>query len=186
MVSAFSLWLPILLSAVLVFVASSLIHMVLGYHKGDVKPVPKEDETQAAFRALNLPPGDYCIPRPASMKDMGSPAFKEKLAKGPIVTMTVQPGGSANMGSSLAQWFIYSIVASFVTAYITGIAYGPGATYPQIFRMAGTAGFACYAMALPQHSIWFKRNWVATVKSMFDGFFYGCLVGGTFGWLWPR
>ena len=186
MVSAFSLWLPILLSAVFVFVASSVIHMVLGYHAGDVQPVPNEDQALAALRAMSLPPGDYCVPRPASVKDMGAPAFKEKMAKGPIVTMTVSAGGSANMGGQMTQWFVYSIAVSFVAAYITGIAYGPGATYAQIFRMTGTAGFACYAMALPQFSVWYKRNWVTTAKGMFDGFVYGCLMGGTFGWLWPR
>ena len=160
--------------------------MVLGYHAGDMKSVPNEDQAQAALRAMNLPPGDYGIPKPSSMRDMGTPAFKEKLAKGPLVTMTVSAGGSAHMGAQLGQWFVYSIVVSFVTAYITGIAYGPGATYPQIFRLAATAGFACYAMALPQHSVWYKRHWMATAKSMFDGFVYGCLIGGTFGWLWPR
>jgi len=186
MVSAFSLWLPILLSAVIVFVASSIIHMVLGYHASDVKAVPNEDQALASMRAMNLPPGDYCIPRPASMKDMGTPAFKEKMAKGPIVTFTTSAGVSGSMGGQMTLWFLYSVVVSFVTAYITGIVYGPGATYPQIFRMAGTAGFACYAMALPQFSIWYKRNWVTTLKGMFDGFVYGCLIGGTFGWLWPR
>jgi hypothetical protein len=186
MVSAFSLWLPILLSAVFVFVASSIIHMVLGYHAGDVQPVPNEDQALAALRAMNLPAGDYCVPRPASMKDLGTPAFKEKMAKGPVVTMTVQPGHSGNMGAQLGQWFVYAIAVSFVAAYIAGINYGPGATYPQIFRMAGTAGFACYAMALPQFSIWYKRNWVTTLKGMVDGLIFGCLIGGTFGWLWPR
>jgi hypothetical protein len=186
MVSAFSLWLPILLSAVLVFVASSIIHMVLGYHASDFKAVPNEDQAMSSMRALNLQPGDYCMPRPASMKDMGTPEFKAKMAKGPVATLTVSAPGSASMGSSLIQWFLYSIAASFVAAYIAGIAYGPGATYPEIFRIAGTAGFACFAMALPQHSIWYKHSWVTTAKNMFDGFIYGCLIGGTFGWLWPR
>jgi len=186
MVFSFSLWLPILLSAVFVFIASSVIHMVLGYHADDVKAVPNEDQALTALRGLNLSPGDYCVPRPASQKDLGSPAFLEKMAKGPVVTMTVSAGGTFSMGPQLAQWFVYSVVVSWVVAYITGIAYGPGATYAQIFRMAGTAGFACYAMALPQFSVWYKRNWVTTFKSMLDGFIYGCLIGGTFGWLWPR
>jgi len=33
MVSLAALWLPILLAAVFVFIASSIIHMVLPYHK---------------------------------------------------------------------------------------------------------------------------------------------------------
>ena len=42
MVSLADLWLPILLSAVLVFVASSLIHMVLGWHRHDFKGSSRE------------------------------------------------------------------------------------------------------------------------------------------------
>ena len=63
---------------------------------------------------------------------------------------------------------------------------GVGATYPQVFRFAGTAAFLAYSMSLPQNSIWWGRNWGMTLKSMFDGLVYGALVGGTFGWLWPR
>ena len=47
MVSIISLWLPILLSAVAVFIASSVIHMVLKYHNSDFKKIPAEDEVMA-------------------------------------------------------------------------------------------------------------------------------------------
>jgi hypothetical protein len=186
MVSAFSLWLPILLSAVFVFVASSVIHMVLGYHAGDVQAVPREDDLMTAMRGMNLAPGDYAMPKPNSMKELGTPEFKAKMEKGPAVVFTVRGPGANFMGTTLGVWFGYCIVVAFVAAYITGIAYGKGATYPQIFRMAASAGFACFAMALPQHSIWYGRRWKTTLVSMVDGLIFGCLIGGTFGWLWPR
>ena len=186
MVSAFSLWMPIVLSAVLVFVASSLIHMVFGYHKNDVQAVPRQDDVMAALRPFNLQPGDYCLPRPASIKDLGSDEYKARVAKGPNLIFTVLPPDASFMGMTLFRWFLYAVVVSFVSAYITGVALAPGATYAQVFRVAATAGFACYAMALPQMSIWYRRNWGTTLLSMFDGFLYGCLIGGTFGWLWPR
>ena len=66
------------------------------------------------------------------------------------------------------------------------IALGPGANYLQVFRFAGCTAFTAYAMSLPQHSIWYKRSWLTTLKSMFDGLIYGLLTAGTFGWLWPR
>lgn len=185
-VSAFSLWLPILLSAVFVFVASSIIHMVLGYHAGDVKGVAKQDDLMTALRQFNIPPGDYAVPKPDSIKDLGTPEFKAKMAKGPAVFFTVRKPGADFMGATLGVWFVYCAVVAFVAAYITGIAYGPGATYSQIFRMAGTAGFASFAMGLPQHSIWYGRSWRTTLISMMDGLLFGCLIGGTFGWLWPR
>jgi hypothetical protein len=186
MVPLTSLWLPILLSAVIVFVASSLIHMVLGYHKNDLRPVPKEDEVMAALRPFNIPPGDYALPRAGSMKEMGNSAFVEKHKKGPVVVMTVMPPGPPQMSGALVQWFLYSLVVGVFAAYVTSRAVAPGATYLEVFRFAGTTAFLSYGMALPQFSIWYKRSWGTTLLSMLDGLIYGLLTAGTFGWLWPR
>jgi len=186
MVPVMSLWIPILASAVIVFVASSFMHMALPYHKHDFRSAPREDEVMAALRAFNLPPGDYVVPRPASMADMKSPAFVEKMTKGPVVLMTVIPPGPPAMGSQLALWFLYSILVSFFAAYITGRAVGPTADYLAVFRFVGATAFMGYSLALMQNSIWYKRSWRTTLLSMFDGLVYGLLTAGTFGWLWPR
>jgi hypothetical protein len=186
MVPITSLALPILLSAVFVFVASSIVHMVLGYHKHDFNKVANEDELLEAFRRLNVTPGDYCAPYAGSMEAMKSKEFCDKFAKGPVVTMTVSAGGTMNMGGQLIQWFLYSVIVSFFTAYITSRVLSPGANYLEVFRVAGTVTFMAYAMALPPISIWFKRSWATTFRSMADGLFYALLTGGTFGWLWPR
>src|SRR6266853_4122633 len=98
MVSLTSLWLPILVSAAAVFVASSIVHMVLPFHRNDYKAVPREDEVLDALRRFNIPPGDYIAPRPASPADMRSPAFIEKAKTGPIVMMTTSAGGSISIG----------------------------------------------------------------------------------------
>lgn len=180
-----SLVIPILLSAVFVFLASSVIHMVLGYHKNDYRQVQKEDELLASFRNLNVAPGDYCVPWAGSMDAMKSPAFVEKRTKGPTVIMTVIPGGPMTMGGQLLQWFLYSVVISIFAAYLTGRVLPAGAHYLEVFRVAGTVTFMGYAMALPQFSIWYKRNWGTTLRSMADGLVYSLLAGGTFGWLWP-
>ena len=42
MVPVMSLWMPIILSAVIVFLTSFVIHMVLTYHRGDYKALPDE------------------------------------------------------------------------------------------------------------------------------------------------
>jgi hypothetical protein len=186
MVSLTSLWLPVLLSAVVVFIASSVIHMVLGYHAGDFKKVPDEGALQDAFRRLGVGPGDYGLPKAESSRAMNDPAFLEKMKAGPLVFMTVRPGGEWSMGPALAQWFLYCVVVSVVGAYVAGRALGPGADYLDVFRFAGTTTFACYSMSLPQTSIWYKRSWSTTLKVMFDGLIYGALTAGTFGWLWPR
>jgi hypothetical protein len=181
-----SLWLPILLSSVIVFVASFLFHMVLPHHRNDMRKVPKEDEVLAALRSFNIPPGDYGLPHPGSMAGMKSPAFIEKMKAGPIVMMTIASGASPSMAPSLTMWFVYLIVVGIFAAYIAGRALGPGAPYLQVFRFAGCTAFTAYSLALAQQSIWYKRSWSTTCKSIFDGLVYGLLTGGTFGWLWPR
>ena len=186
MVSVTQLWLPILIAAALVFVASSVIHMVLGYHKGDYMKVPREDDAMAAMRQFNLAPGDYSMPRPGSMADLKTPEYQKKWAAGPVMFFTVMPNGSTSMGAQFIGWFLFSVFIGTITAYATGLAYGPGADYMQIFRMASTVAFIGYAGALPSFSIWYKRSWRTTLLGMLDGLIYGMLTAGTLGWLWPR
>ena len=185
MVSIVSLWLPILLSAVAVFLISSIIHMVLQYHKNDFVKLPSEEPVMDDLRKANIPPGDYHFPRAKDMKDMNSPEFVEKMKKGPVGFMTIMESGPPNMGKQLFLWFIYSIIVGIFAAYISGNALAPGAHYLAVFRFAGTIAFVGYSLALMQNSIWYKRNWGATLKSMFDGLIYALFTAGIFGWLWP-
>jgi hypothetical protein len=180
-----ALWLPTLLSAVLVFVASSLIHMLTPWHKGDVRGVPGEAEAMEALRRLALPPGDYVMPHAGSMAAMRDPAFAARLAAGPAVLMTVWKG-TTSMGPQLAGWFVYCLVVSIFAGYLAGAAVAPGAPYLEVFRFAGTTAFAGYSLALAQNSIWWRRSWGFTLRSMLDGLLYACLTAGVFGWLWPR
>jgi hypothetical protein len=188
MVSVASLWLPIVLSAVLVFVVSAILHMVLPFHHNDIRRLPgdKEDEVLEALRRASLPPGDYGAPHPGSSAGMREPAFVAKMTRGPVAFMTIAPGGPPTMAPNLAMWFVYCIVVSLFTAYVTTLAAIPGTAYMTVFRVVSTAAFMGYALALPQHSIWFRRNWRTTVVSMVDGLIFGLLTGGVFGWLWPR
>jgi hypothetical protein len=186
MVSVMSLWLPIVLSAVIVFIVSSLIHMVLPYHRSDMRKVPNEDALMDALRRLNIPPGDYGAPHPGSMEGMKKPEYVEKVKKGPVVLMTISPGAEPSMGSNLVLWFLYSIVVSLFAGYIASRALSTGADYLSVFRFVGTSAFMGYSLALLQNSIWLRRNWGTTLKSVFDGLVYGCVTAATFGWLWPR
>jgi hypothetical protein len=186
MVSLTSLTIPILLSAVIVFVASAIIHMVLPYHRSDLRKLPQEDDVIEALRRFKLQPGDYAIPHAGSPAGMKDPIFIENMTKGPVAFMTVAPSGPPSMGTSLALWFVYCVIVSFCAAYVAGRALGPGAHYLEVFRFAGCAAFLAYSLALLQNSIWWKRNWGMTLKTMFDGLVYAGLTAGTFGWLWPR
>lgn len=187
MVALTALWLPILLAAFFVFVASSVIHMFLPYHRSDFGKVPSEDGVMEALRRFEIPPGDYVVPHAGGDPEvMKSEEFREKARKGPVAFMTVLPSGDPfAMGAQLAQWFVYCLLVSVVAAYVASRAVALGGDYLDVFRFAGTTAFAAYALALPQRSIWFKTSWSTTMKSMMDGLIYALLTAGTFGWLWP-
>ena len=181
-----ALWLPILLSAVLVFVTSSIIHMALPWHKSDYFRLSDEDGVMNALRPFAIPPGDYMAPRPASAADMKSPAFIEKRNKGPVVVMTVMPSGPWAMGSTLVRWFVYLIVVGVLAAYIAGRALPVGAPYLHVFRFVGASAFLAYSLALWQMQIWYHRALSTTIKATIDGLIYALLTAGVFGWLWPK
>jgi hypothetical protein len=180
-----ALWLPILLSAVLVFVVSSIIHMASPWHKGDYPRLPNEDKVLDALRPLGIPVGDYMMPRPSSREEMSSPAFAEKMKAGPVVMMTVMPGSMA-MGRNLSMWFAYLVVVGVFAGYVAGRALPTGAPYLRVFQFVGATAFVGYALALWQMSIWYRRAWLTTVKATIDGLIYALLTAGMFGWLWPR
>jgi hypothetical protein len=180
------LWLPILISGVIVFIASSIIHMALPWHKGDYRKVPNEDKMLDALRPLAIPPGDYMVPRCSSMEEMRSPEFAAKLKEGPVMIATVMPNGQSSMTQSLVLWFLYSVIISFFAAYIAGRALSVGAVYLRVFQFVGVSAFLGYSVALWQMSIWYRRSWSTTIKSTVDGLIYALLTAGVFGWLWPR
>jgi hypothetical protein len=142
MTPVWSLAVPIVVAAVLVFLASSIIHMALGYHAADWKTVPQQDAVQEALHV-------------------------------------------GFMGKSLALWFVYTLLVGTFAGYTAGITLGPGAPYMTVFRVTGTVAFAGYALALLQHSIWYRRSWRTTIVSTVDGLIFALLTAGAFGWLWP-
>jgi Flp pilus assembly protein TadB len=186
MVPLTQLWLPIVVSAVFVFVASSLIHMVLPYHRSDYGKLPEEDGFMDALRKAGVPSGDYLFPCPSSPRQMKEPAFQEKFKKGPVGFLTVMASGQASMAKNLVEWFIYCVVVGVFAGYIAGRALQTGSPYLSVFRFAGATAFIGYSLALWQNTIWYRRAWTTTAKSTLDGLVYGLLTAGVFGWLWPK
>jgi hypothetical protein len=187
MVPLMSLVAPIVISAVVVFFASFIIHMVLGYHRSDLRKLPdqQEDEILTTVRRLNLATADYGVPHPGSPERMKDPAFIAKMTKGPLVFLNVSPGAPPNLGKSLALWFVFVLIVTKFSAYIASRAVPAGADYLTVFRFVGTPAFMGYALGQIPESIWYKRSWLRTVKSVFDGLIYALLTAGVFGWLWP-
>jgi hypothetical protein len=186
MVPLTSLWAPILLSAVIVFVASSIMHMALPFHRKDYGKLPAENDAMDALRKLSIPPGDYLVPYAGGPEAMKSPEFIEKMNKGPVMMMTVMPSGPISMGPTFGMWFAYCVVVGLFAGYVAGSVLGPGTPYLQVFRVVGTVAFMGYSLALWQNSIWYKKSWATTLRSTIDGLVYGMLTAGTFGWLWPK
>jgi hypothetical protein len=163
-----ALWLPILLSAVFVFVLSALIHMALPWHKNDFKKLPDEDKIRDALRPFDVPPGDYMVPM-CDGKDMNSPETKAKLDAGPNLIATVLPKGCSGMGLTFVQWLVYLLAIGFFTAYVAHHTVAPGAHYRTVFRIVGAVAFLAHAGALWPQSIWFRRSWGTTLRSTIDG-----------------
>jgi hypothetical protein len=186
MVALSALWLPILLSAVIVFVVSSVIHIATPWHNGDYPKMPNEDKVMDALRPLAVLPGDYMVPRPSSAQEMRSPDFVEKMNKGPVLVLTVMPNGPVQMTKSLVLWFLYSAVVGLFAAYVASSVLPAGAPYLRVFQLVGVTAFVGYSVALWQMSIWYRRAWGTTIRATIDGLIYALVTAGVFGWLWPR
>src|SRR5437588_12466137 len=108
MVGLTALWMPIVVSAVFVFIALAIIYGMLGWHKGDMTAVPGEAKVMETLRGLNVQPGDYRFPYSNSTDEMKGPESTEKMKQGPVGIMSILPSGDINMGKLLGQWFVYS------------------------------------------------------------------------------
>lgn len=185
MVSLTSLWLPILLSAVAVFLASSIVHMALRYHNSDYRRVATEDDIMRAI-GPNVVPGEYMFPFPqggmAAMKDA---AFVEKRTRGPAGTLRIFPAGMPSMSAPLAKWFVFGVVISLFAAYLASRALPAGAAGGEVFRFTATVGFIAFGLGHVSDSIWYGRDWGTTMKTLLDALIYGAAMGAVFVWMWP-
>lgn len=179
--SVWSLWLPILVSGVVLFFASWLAWMVIGHHKNDWQGLPDEQAIVDVIRSTNIGPGQYMFPHCPSPEEWKSGAHQERLKAGPKGALYVwKPGGG--MGANLfCTWLLFTVL-SFVIAYLAGIALPPGATFKEVFRFTSTAGILTYASSGLLNAIWFKRK---VVGDIIDGIAYGLLTGLVFALLWP-
>ena len=181
-----SLWLPILLSAVVVFVISSLIHMVVKWHAGDYGTFANEDAVRAAIRAGNPAPGRYVVPFCKEMKDMGGEAMKQKYQEGPVGHVTLLPNAMPNMGKYLGQWFVWTLVVAVVAAYLAAKVFGLDHAHAcAAAKLVGAVSFIAHGFGTVSESIWTGRPWFQSVKYLLDAALYAVGSGLVFYWLWP-
>ena len=181
-----ALWIPILVSAVLVFLASSISHAVLRLHRWDFRGLPAEGDVLDVLRRAAVPPGDYFFPYAPTPKDVRDPGLQEKWNRGPVGVLTVMRAGGNPMGRTFALWFLYCVVVEIFTAFLVGRALPAGAAARAVFVLAAVAAFGGHALALWQGSIWYGRDVGATLRFTADALAYGLLTGAAFSWLWSR
>ncbi len=186
MLSMSSLWLPILVSAVGVFIASAILHMVLPIHKGDYKQLPDEEAVRAAMQKSPPAPGQYMVPFLADLKDFNTPEIQKKYAEGPVGMLTIQANGPVNMGKSLSIWFVLCVVVSDFCAYIAGLSLSAGSDYLKVFQVVGATAFMAYGLGEPANAIWRGQPWGTTFRHLAGGLVYALVTAGVFGWLWPQ
>ena len=187
MVPLVQLWLPILLAAVGIFVASSIIHMFLHklWHGPDYHGFSNEDEVAAVLRKGSPAPGLYMIPF-HKMEDMKKPEVIEKFKKGPLAFIMLRAGAAPAMGKPLSQWFMFCLLVALFTGYLAGATLAPGTESMQVFRVAATVAFMAIGFGSIPAGIWWGSPWGAVIKDLVDGLIYGLVAGAVFASLWPH
>jgi hypothetical protein len=178
------LWLPIVASAVLVFVASSLIHMVIKWHNSDYRKLTNEEDVRAVVRAGAPSPGQYVVPHCPDMKEMQTAEMQRKFQEGPVAFVTVRPSGQPSMGKPLVLWFVFILAVSTIAAYLASKAFLDPRTFLGICRLVGGVAFLAYAGGSVQQGIWMGRPWGSVVKDLADAAIYAAITAATFAWLW--
>ena len=178
------LWLPIVVSAALVFVASAASHMLVPYRRKEWQHLPGEAGVQAAVGQAR--PGLYVFPVPEDPAARGRPEALARWAEGPSGWLAVVPRGPISMGRNLGLSFVVNLVVSTLAGHLALDALGSGARYHAVFHAVAVAGFLAYAVGAAYEAIWFWRPWRSVAMSAAEALAYALLMGGTFGWLWPR
>jgi hypothetical protein len=160
-VSLAQLWLPILIATVCVFFTSSIIWMLLPYHKPDIKFIPNETEFDEAMAKL-----------------------KARWKSGPWGTINVM-GQQPNFAINLLKTFIaYGLITTMV-AYIAGMSVGPGAEYMHVFRAVATAGVLGHCMGGLANAFFMGTPTRFIFTSFIDGVIFALITAGVIASMWP-
>ena len=186
MITLAQLWVPIIGSAVVVFVLSSLIHMVFKWHGPDYRTLSNEDEVRAAIQKASPAPGQYMIPYCADLKLMQTAEFQRKFVDGPVGHLVLRARGVPRMGPALGQWFAYSLLIAIFVAYLAARTLPPAAGFAPVLRVVATVVFLAYGGGSVQAGIWMGKPWNSVAKELGDALIYGLGMGAVFGYFWPH
>lgn len=177
------LWLPIILSAVLVFIASSILWMATPFHKNDFKdPGEKEGPLLDALKSLSFAPGVYYVPW-CKGKDKG--AMESQMKSGPWAMLTVM-GCPPSFGKSLGLWFVHLLIVGVFVAYVAQAAMDGPQRYLHVFQVVGATALLAHAGGALPMAIWHGMPCSQLFGRLFDGVVYALLTAGVFAWQWPH
>jgi hypothetical protein len=176
---------PVCVSTVAVFVVSSILHMLLTYHRANYRRLPDEAAVAEAMRKHPASPGLYAVPYCVDPKEMKDPAVLERYEKGPVALIAVMKNGTPAMGKHLVQWLVLAFLVSFTAAYIARQTLAPGADGLQVLRITGAVAFAAYGYGYFTDAIWYGMPWSNAVRGLIDSFLYAFTTGLVFRFLWP-
>jgi len=184
MVSFVQVLIPIVAAAVAVFVASSLIHMLLKWHKPEYRKLPNEDEVRAAVRAGGAGAGQYIIPYCSDPKEFQDPAMAQKLIDGPVGVVMLRQPCMPKMGPMMGGWFALNLAVAAIAGFLACSTLPEGAGMAAA-KLAGGATFLAYGAGAISNAIWWGKPWSAALKELGDAFIYGVASALAFAWLWP-
>lgn len=185
MVTILSLWLPILIASVLVYVVATMLYMVIPLHTKDFPSLQNEDAVMDVLRAQGVKQGQYMFPGAESKKEWSSPEWIEKANRGPVGLLFIHPPGTS-MSKQLIFQGIFVLAVSIMAGYMGSASLPPGAEYLEVFQVVGTAAFLAHSAGAFTDSIWYGFSWRMTWVRAFEGLLFGALTAGVFGWLWPQ
>jgi hypothetical protein len=181
------LWMPIVLSAVAVWIVSAIGWMAIGHHNKDMAKMPNEKGFVDALKSLGIGPGVYGFPDWAECKKAKTPEEKAKVMQGPMGILRVwRPIG---MGGNMVVTFVIHLVIGVFIAYLgwEALAHGPaGPNFQKVFQVLGTAGILAYCFGGMCGNIWYQESRRAMVLNFIDGVIYGLVTGAIFAYFWPH
>lgn len=178
------LWLPILLSAAVVWIISAVVWTAMPHHKQDFIRLPDEDGFMDDLRKSGIKPGNYVFPDFRGSETMKSEKVQKALEHGPVGHLSLWPT-PLTMGGKLVATFIVYLVVSILIAYLTRVALPGAAPFAKVFQVAGTAGILAYCFSFIPNAVWFGSYKRTIVANFVDGIAYGFITGAIFAWRWP-
>jgi len=179
------LWLPVLIGAVAVFIASSIIWMALPYHKADIRFLPDERAFDEAIKPLDIAPGLYMFPNCASASEMKSDAFKERFERGPWGIITIMPA-KPNFGLNMLKTFLSYLVICTLIAYVAGSTIPAGAEYLHVFRVCGACGLLGFCTGGLAGDFFLGKPTRFVITGLIDGVMFTLILAGVFASMWPQ